>query len=226
MKPIGFHPGRIFAIMLAALVPACLWTVSPDDFNKITFVNNLSSGKAIEYLFYSPGDSQYWGPDVLDKNHSLAASRKLSFFIFYPDTTAKIDFMAVDSDGRVYEIDGVEMLDGKEKTVTLNDRHLTDRNLARMPMTEITVTNATDSSLDFAFLAPSDSKIWGLEVLNSSRTLRSGEETSFVVLLAGERFDMEFLAIGEDRLEYQKSFAVNATHDMVHLDIGPKDAVK
>jgi hypothetical protein len=216
----------LVAFLLAVLGPTGLWSVSPDDFNKLTFVNNLSSGKAIEYLFYSPGDSQYWGPDVLDKNHSLPANRKLSFFIFYPDRSAIFDFMAVDSDGRVYEINGVEMLDGKEKTVTLNDRHLTDRNLSRIPMTEIVVTNTTDTSLDFAFLAPADSKIWGLEVLNTSRTLRAGEATSFFVLLAGERFDMEFLAIGEDRQEYQKTFAVNASSDMVNLDIAPKDAVK
>ena len=226
MKQIRTIDRFLYLSFFSLIVCGSLVAVSPDDFNKLTVMNNLSTDTSIEYLFFSPGDSQYWGPDILEKNHILSKGKKSSFFVFYPDKSAIFDFMAIDSNGRIYEIDNIDVVDGKEKTVTLNDRNLTNRTIDKLPMAEVIVTNDTDQSLDFAYFSPGDSKIWGLEVLNSGRTLRAGEEASFLVLLAGERFDMEFLALGEDGTEYQKTLAIGTSQATLSMGVSAKDKAK
>ena len=60
---------RIVAVA-AALVLACAasaFAFNPDELNKITFQN--TTGTKIEMIFLSPGDSEYWGPDIIGADY-------------------------------------------------------------------------------------------------------------------------------------------------------------
>ncbi len=225
MRPNHFFL-RILILVLCLGIASLLGAISPDDFNKITFINNLASEKNIEYLFFSPGDSQFWGPDVLEKNNAIAKGKKQTAYVFYPDTNAVFDFMAVDSDGMIYEINNVQIQDGKEKIVSITDRQITKRNLSSLPMAEVIVVNNTKRNIDFAFFAPADSKIWGLEILNSSRSLKEDEEVSFLVLLAGEHFDMELMALGENGKEYQRTISIGTSLETINSSLDTRNLSK
>ena len=63
---------RILLVLFVVVLftsPAWADTFDPDWLNLITFTN--STGRTIEFIFLSPGDSEYWGPEILGSERVL-----------------------------------------------------------------------------------------------------------------------------------------------------------
>lgn len=59
-------------VMILVLFAACLFSVyafDEDYLNRVTF-ENLTS-RTIEFIFLSPGDSEYWGAEILGSERVL-----------------------------------------------------------------------------------------------------------------------------------------------------------
>ena len=69
----------------AALVAAVIFVSSSvtaldaSELNRVTIVNR--TGYDFIYVFFSPGDSDHWGPDILGTSRTLDDGRKASFYV-------------------------------------------------------------------------------------------------------------------------------------------------
>ena len=131
--------------------------------------------------------------------------------------------MAIDNQGVVYEMNAIEIKDGQAQTVIINDRYKTKKTLESLNLSEIIMDNDTGKELDYVFLAPADSQMWGIELLNTERTLAPGAQVSFLVLLAGEKFDMDFLTIDAEGNNYEQLIPIGTEEDSLYFSIGQKD---
>ena len=93
---------RFAAILLALLAAGLAFGIETSDLNRITFENE--TGYDIYYLFFSPGDSDYWGADILGTTRTLDDGEAVGFYIYYPDAANDFDFLAIDEDGDAYVI--------------------------------------------------------------------------------------------------------------------------
>lgn len=215
---------RFFVILtLPFLLTVSLFAISENDLNKVIFSNNLENGKTIEYIFFSPNDSAYWGPDILDKQNKIVSGKTVEYYVFYPDESGFFDFLAVDSDGIIYEVDKIQITDGQSTTVKFMEKNKTERKIDGLNLTEIIFSNATNKELSYLFLAPADSKMWGVELLNTNRTMAPGATISVLVLLAGEKFDMDFLAIDSESSSYEKTVSIGTEEDTLYQTIDQTD---
>lgn len=207
--------------LAAPLAPLC--AVSQDELNTITVRDNLGAGKTIDYLFYAPDDSDYWGPDILAGQDGIAAGAVRDFQVFYPEASASFSFLAVDGDGYLYEKKHVAVKDGAPASIAFTDAEKTGKKLEGLNMSEIVVSNQTGGQLDYLFLAPADSKIWGIELLGKDSGLESGGTIRLVVLLAGEKFALDCLAVDADGTNYSKNVALGTEEDSYYLNLSADD---
>ena len=69
-----------FIVSFLILLVVCgtpAFSFDPDELNTITFHNE--TGYDISYIFLSPGDSEYWGPEILGAYRILEADESLGF---------------------------------------------------------------------------------------------------------------------------------------------------
>ena len=138
---------RIIAVAaLALLVASAAFGINPDNLNRVTFVNH--TGYDIRYLFFSPGDSEYWGANILGTTRTLDDGEKLSFYIHYPDYSNAFDFMAIDEDGDAYLIWDYEISDDRSATIEITMADY-DGGYDMPEFTEVQLTN--DSGYDIHF---------------------------------------------------------------------------
>lgn len=220
MKRIVIVIGLCMGIGLANLS-----ALDTDDLNQISFVNNLSGGKEIQYLFCQATDSAYWGTDVLGSSDSLGNKKKAEFYIYYPESKGHFNFLAIDEDGKTYRINNVEVIDGTEKTVTFTDRNKSTDAFDEDNLVEVIFTNETDYEMNYVFFAPADTNTWGIEILNTENSLPSGDEISFYVFRASKTYSMDFKSIDEDGDEYEKSIKISPRDDTVNASITDDDWV-
>ena len=166
-------------------------------YNLIEFKNK--TGKEIYYLFFSPGDSEYWGPDVLGDTRTLYAGESVEFFISYPEYSATFDFLAVDEDGSMYELYDMEINDDEEARIVINDSYISDYwDLEELESSLITleISNYTGFELYYMFISPSDSQMYGIDFMDSETTLLNDESLS--VLLFRSNAEVEYDIQGVD----------------------------
>jgi hypothetical protein len=70
------------------------------DFVQVDLINETDY--EIWYLFFSPGDSDMWGVDQLDKDTILHSGENLSLLIPAEENPVRFDVRAVDQDGDSY----------------------------------------------------------------------------------------------------------------------------
>lgn len=186
------------AVMLAATTAS--FAIDPDNLNRVTFVNN--TGYDIWYLFFSPGDSDYWGADILGTTRTLDDGEEVSFFIHYPERSNAFDFMAIDEDGDAYFIWDYEITDGTSATieVTLADY---DGDYDMPDLTEVNLTNTTGYDMWYIFFSPGDSSMWGVDMLDDETILYDGETLSLYVPVSSSTTRYDFHSVDEDRDGYE-----------------------
>jgi len=198
--------GRSAAALFLLLAASSSSAVSPDELNLITFTNN--TGEDINYIFLSPGDSEYWGSDILGSTRVLADEEELGFYIHYPDRCNEFDIYAVGASESAFLVYGFEICDGEEAEVELTRRNL-DADAPDFEFTTVTISNDTDYEILYLFFSPGDSQMWGVDQLDRETTMTPGESVS-VLLPVGDavvRYDVQ--AVDEDEDTYTFFVEIN-----------------
>ncbi|TVQ23514.1 MAG: hypothetical protein EA382_09785 [Spirochaetaceae bacterium] len=187
------------AAALVALVATQSYSFDAASLNRVTFVNR--TGYDFVYLFFSPGDSEYWGPDILGATRTLNNGERLSFFISYPDRSNTFDFMAIDVDGDAYIIWDYVIRDGRESVIEITfDLFDGAYDLASLAL--VNLRNDTGYDMYYVFFSPGDSDMWGVDMLDATTILGTGEALSLFVPVAGPtRYD--FMGVDEDGDVYE-----------------------
>lgn len=198
-------------IVTVCLVFFCIWSASafnPDELNTITFHNN--TGYDIYYIFLSPGDSDYWGPEILGADRVLTAGESLGFYIHYPDYTNTFDIMAIDDDGYTFVLWDYEISDNAPAELTFEFEDL----IEDPPNLELITLNLTNETVPIylLFVSPEDSNMWGVDLLDEYTIL--GPDTMFSVLvpvgLSTATYNV--LAVDEDLDEYIFDLHLNSRY--------------
>lgn len=190
--------GVVLAIVLASPLT---FAADPSGLNQITFENR--TGDEIRYLFLSPGDSQFWGTDVLGASRTLADDQDVSFFIDYPSECNSFDIYAATTSGRAYLVYDHEICDGKAATVRFTRRNL-DAEAVKFNYTIVNLKNDTRYEIQYLFFSPGDSNMWGVDQLDTTTTLSPGETLSMLLPLTKDvaRYDVRAVDVDDDTYSF------------------------
>jgi len=202
------------AVALILAVAAAGFTIDPAELNRVTFVNN--TGYDIVYLFFSPGDSDYWGADVLGTTRTLDDGQKTGFYIHYPEATNAFDFLAIDEDGDAYMIWDFEITDGSSAVVevTLDDL---EGGYDMPDLATVSLTNESGYDMWYVFFSPADSAMWGIDLLGDDSVLATGDTLSLFVPVSGERVRFDFQSVDEEEDVYE--FQVVVSNELLEYTI-------
>ncbi len=187
-------------VVFAAVSTAAAFAFNPDELNKITFQN--TTGGKIEMIFLSPGDSQYWGPDIIGADYFLKDGATLGYYVHYPNTTFKFDIMATDENGNKFEVRDFQLTDGKEASVKLTPKSL-DSTAPDFTLATVHIDNNTGHEVQYLFVSPSDSDAWGVDLLDEETTVADGDSHSFVLAVGKDKVKYNLMAVDENNDEYK-----------------------
>ena len=202
-----------FTLALFALIciTAPTWsdTFDTDYLNLVTFSN--STGNTIEYIFLSPGDSEYWGPEILGSERVLDAGDSLGFWIIYPDECNDFDILAIDDEGNTLIIYDYTICDGEEEEVTFTRKSMRDD----APDFDFVTVYIENETIDvwYLFISPSDSDMWGVDYLDETTILESEGFVSFLFPVGYDTTEYVLMAVDEDMDTYSFSFDVDESTD-------------
>lgn len=195
---------QMITIFLLGVVATTSMAFDSSKLNKLTIIN--ATGRTISYLFISPGDSEHWGPDMLGTD-TLANGASVSYYMHYPRSSGAFDIMAVDGNGQRYEVRNFALRDGTEGRIRLTSAHATER---KSPdVTWVKITNRSGYDINYLFFSPSDSTMYGADILGSTRTLPNGSSYEFSVLKSGGRVSYDVWAADTDDDDYKKTVTVD-----------------
>ena len=214
-----------FSIATVFLFASCLASAQIDEeVNSITIAN--LTGNQMTFLFASPSDSEYWGPDVLDASSVLDHGYELAFFVHYPDQCNQFDFLGIDANGTRYELGGQQICDGNPVTVTLTPAAATGQqsDFARM---NIELQNLTDSTIAYLFVSPADSSMLGVDMLTAGSVLDRGRSLVLVVPREDRSVEYDVQAFGDDGSQYvfKIELSISGTDDTIRFLIENSDRV-
>ncbi len=199
----------LLTILTALLLSAPLAALNPEELNSISFYND--SGFNIWYLFFSPGDSEEWGADILGTTRTLDAGQEVEFFVHYPEECNTFDFMAIDEDGDTYFIWDYEICDGRPGTIEISLDHYDPNGTLRFNFAEVNLRNDTPYEMYFVFFSPSDSEMWGVDMLDAQTILEPGNELSLSVPVSKSLVSYDVLAVDEDTDDYSFRVELNSS---------------
>jgi TolB-like protein len=189
--------------------PAPASAFEEDQLNLIGFTNLTND--AIEFVFLSPGDSDYWGPEILGAERVLGQEESLGFYIHYPNECDLVDIMAVNSDDRTIIIYNYEICDGREELVEFINEDLTDQ-LPEMDLITINFRNDI-VPIHYLFISPADSEMWGIDFLGETASFDSGGTVSFLFPAFSEPITYDVMAVDEGGDVYRFSCEIDTRSD-------------
>ena len=196
----------LVAAFLAAVSAAAVFAFNPDELNKITFQN--TTGGKIEMIFLSPGDSDYWGPDIIGADYFLKDGATLGYYVHYPDKSFKFDIMATDDNGNKFEVRDFVMTDGKEASVKITPKSL-NASAPDFTLATVHIDNNTGHELQYLFVSPSDSDAWGVDLLDEETTVADGDTHSFVLAVGKEKVKYNLMAVDDNNDEYKFNITID-----------------
>lgn len=214
MKKIIISTILIFAFAISAQA------FNSDELNHVEFVNQ--TGDSIIYLFLSPSDSGYWGPDILGSSRTLSDGDSLGFYLHYPETCNEFDIMGIDSNDDAFILWNYEVCDDRSERIVISSGDFTD-SPPDMEYVYLEITNTTPYDMYYIFVSPSDSSYWGADLLDESTILYEGETLSILVPSESSGFEYDFLGVDEDMDEYRKTINVGTSD--VYEDITMSDYI-
>jgi hypothetical protein len=201
---------KSFLIFLIVMVPVFgLFSFEPEYLNRITFVNK--TGADIWYVFLSPGDSDEWGFDILGSERVLEHNNLLSFYIFYPDSENYFDIMAIDEEGNTFVLFDQLVSDESEEVIFITEDNLKDENPG-MQLLEVQFENQTEYEMFYLFISPSDSEMWGVDMMDDEQTLMSFDTLSLLAPYGDSEVSYDVLCVDSDNGEYQ--FSLNVSYEL------------
>ncbi len=206
---------------LVVLAAAAAFAFNPDELNKVTFQNK--TGTKIQMIFLSPGDSDWWGPDLIGADYVMKDSSTLGYYVHYPDKSFKFDILAVDDKGDKFEVYDYVLTDGKEATISFTQKNLTGK-ADDFTLATVELTNTTGNEIEYLFISPEDSKAWGSDLLDSETTLADGDSHSVVIPVGDKETKYNIMAVDENNDEYQFTIKLAASkEDTYTYSIEPAD---
>lgn len=214
------HRFYLTAVALFALVSGAQAGVNPSALNLITFENR--TGSTIEYVFLSPGDSSYWSTDILGSSRVLRNGDSLGFYIHYPNHCNDFDIMAIDTNGNAFTLFDYEICDGQEAVIPLFNNAL-NSSAPSLDLVEVEIENDTGYDIQYLFFSPGDSAMWGVDQLDESTILRTGQSVS--LLLPVESYDVRYdvQAVDEDRDSYTFYVQIDDSRDYYNYSVELSD---
>ena len=197
-------------VFLAAFSTGLFAEFDQDDLNLVTFVN--STKNTIEFIFLSPGDSEYWGPEILGSERVLESGDSLGFFILYPNACDDFDIMAIDDEGNTAIIYDYPICDDSEEVVEIVGKDMRD-DAPDMDFVTIEVENDTGYDVWYVFISPSDSQMWGVDYLDEETIIADGDTVSFIFPADVDATEYDLQAVDEDMDTYTFSFDVDLSSD-------------
>lgn len=199
---------RLLITAVVVLIPVALFAFDKEELNRVEFAN--STGFDIVYLFFSPDDSDYWGPDILGSTRILQDGESLGFFIHYPHSCDEFDFLAIDEDGDAYILWGQTICDGRPLSVDITLENLDFDIATSMSFVEMSLESRIDYDIYFAFVSPSDSAMYGIDMLDEDTILYRDQSLNLVVPAGSAPTRYDVMAVDEDYDTY--SFAVEISN--------------
>ena len=194
------------AILFAVLSAAAAFAFNPDELNKITFQN--STGTKIQMIFLSPGDSEYWGPEIIGADYVLKDGGSIGYYVHFPQETTTFDVMATDDKGNKFEMRDFKVTAGREQTITLTRKSL-NRTAPDFTLAALEVQNDTGHELQYLFISPADSETWGADLLDEERTLADGDSHGIVIPMGTDKVEYNLMATDENDDEYIFNVTIN-----------------
>ena len=196
------------ALVFAAVSAAAAFAFNPDELNKITFQN--LTGTKIEMIFLSPGDSKFWGPDIIGADYFLKDGATLGYYVHYPDKTFTFDIMATDDQGNKFEVRDFALTDGREGSVKITKKSL-NKEAPDFTLATVHIENATGHELQYLFVSPDDSDAWGVDLLDEETTVADGDEHVFVLAVGKDTVKYNLMAVDENNDEYKFNMTIDPT---------------
>lgn len=214
---------RIFAaaaVLLGFTAAADAQGINPEHLNLVTVENR--TGGTVEYLFLSPGDSDYWSTDILGSTRVLSDDDDLGFYIHYPNECDDFDFMAIDKDGNAFILWDYQICDGAEAVIPLYSDAMQE-SAPDMDLGEITIVNETGYDIHYLFFSPSDSQMWGVDQLDKDTILTTGQSVSLLLPLQEYDVSYDVQAVDEDTDTYTFSVTMDNSNDAYTVSVEPSD---
>lgn len=195
-----------------------IFTLDYDQLNTIFFVNETKS--EILYIFLSPADSDYWGPELLGAKRKLAAGEEEGYFIHYPDSCNAFDILIVDVYGDTYTIWDFEVCDKAEARVVINKKVL-NKDFEVPDFIEFEIINETENDMLSVFISPADSLMLGVDFLDYETSIKEYE--AFTVLVPVQDTEIEYDIYGIDEYGNVYSFRYSLDDYDDSVSIEPSD---
>lgn len=213
---------RVFSVIaLAAAVCGFAFGFDSDELNEVEFLNK--TGFDIVYLFFSPGDSGYWGPDILGADRILYDGESVGFYVHYPTSCDEFDFLAIDEDGDAYLIWDYTICDGFTERIEVSLDDFEPDFSTDMDFVEISLTSAIDYDVFFAFVSPGDSGMLGVDMLDDETILYPGETLSLIVPAGSTPTQYDIIAVDEDSDTYSFWVEISSEREAWSWSIEPGD---
>jgi hypothetical protein len=194
------------ALAFAAVSTEAAFAFDPNELNKITFDN--TTGTKIDMIFLSPGDSKFWGPDIIGADNILKDGGCIGCYVHYPNMSFRFDIMATDDKGNKFEVRDFRMTDGKEARVTLTPKSL-NRTAPDFTLATVHIDNNTGHEIQYLFVSPSDSDAWGVDLLDEETTVAEGDSHSFVLAVGKDKVKYNLMRVNENDDEYQFNLTID-----------------
>lgn len=214
---------RYLTFIVMLMLCSTLWAQS-EFFNTVEFINNTRED--IIYLFFSPADSEYWGPDVLGDSRTLSSKESIEFFISYPNETDSFDFMAIDTAGNIYEIYEESITDGYAAQIVINKTSKSDEidlESLEEELIGLEIINETGLELYYLFMSPSDSEMYGIDFMDSETTLQPGASVSVLLFNSNAEVDYDIQGMDAEDDTFSFSLTLDPELEYQYVDITMDD---
>jgi len=215
---------RKFSIaLLMFIMPVLIFAFDPSWLNNVVFFNGTSND--IEYIFLSPGDSEYWGPEILNSERVLESRSDLGFYIFYPDDCNDFDILAIDSNGDSLSIYDYTICDGVEETIAFSKRDMSEEE-PYFEFVTLDIFNDTETEIYYIFVSPADSNMYGVDLLDEVTTILPGDYLSLLIPIGEDEVDYDIMAVDEYNDTYSFSYTISmeyGTEQEVLIEMSDRD---
>ena len=194
----------------------------PGLLHEVTVENR--TGFDLHFLYFSPGDSDLWGPDILGSRGVLSRGEAARFFVSLPDAGESFDLLAMGRARNAYELRDLRVPGGGRSRIVLRFDHFSGVGPSFVHA-RLQLRNLVPEAIRYAFFSPRDSGVWGVDLLGRRRVLATGAILEFLVPVARFRTGYDVLAVGASGRWYQFGVEVSRSRDFYRWAIEPTDAV-
>jgi hypothetical protein len=119
--------------------------------------------------------------------------------------------MAIDEEGNTFVLFDQLVSDESEEVIFITEDNLKDENPG-MQLLEVQFENQTEYEMFYLFISPSDSEMWGVDMMDDEQTLMSFDTLSLLAPYGDSEVSYDVLCVDSDNGEYQ--FSLNVSYEL------------